>query len=89
MEEVTPPIQACLANAEKLIEAAGVSSKPGSYHIAYHLAALALEEIGKSSMVFMSAINPRPTEEGDRLGPSNGSTIMSTSCFGPSGCHVA
>ena len=69
MEEVTPAIQACLANAEKLIEAAGVSSKPGSYHIAYHLAALALEEIGKSSMVFMSAINPRPIEEGDRLGP--------------------
>jgi AbiV family abortive infection protein len=69
LEEVTPAIQACLANAEKLIEAAQVISNPGSYHIAYHLAALALEEIGKSSMVFMSAINPRPTEEGEQPGP--------------------
>jgi len=69
IQEVTPAIQACLVNAGKLIEAAKVSSKPGSHHIAYHLAALALEEIGKSSMVFMSAISPRPTEEGEQLGP--------------------
>jgi AbiV family abortive infection protein len=69
MEEVTPAIQACLANAEKLLEAAKIISKPGSYHIAYHLSALALEEIGKSSMVFMRAINSRPTEEGEQLGP--------------------
>jgi AbiV family abortive infection protein len=69
LEEITPAIQACLANAERLIEVAKVSSRPGTYHIAYHLAALALEEIGKSSMVFMSAINPRPTEEADQVGP--------------------
>jgi AbiV family abortive infection protein len=68
IQEVTPAIQACLKNAEKLIEAAKATSKPGSYHIAYHLAALALEEIGKSSMVFLSAINPRQTEEGEQVG---------------------
>lgn len=69
MEEVTPVIQACLANARRLIEAARVVSAPGSYHIAYHLATLALEEIGKSSMVLLSAMNPLPTEEGEQLGP--------------------
>ena len=68
-QEVTPAIQACLINAEKLIEAAKATSKPGSYHIAYHLAALALEEIGKSSMVFMSALNPQQLEEGEQVGP--------------------
>jgi AbiV family abortive infection protein len=69
IQEVTPVIEACLINAEKLIEAAKVTSKPGSYHIAYHLAALALEEIGKSSMVFMSALNPRQVEESEQVGP--------------------
>jgi AbiV family abortive infection protein len=69
IEEVAPAIQACLGNAEKLIEAAKVSSRPGSYHIAYHLAALAMEEIGKSSIVFMNAVNPRPIDDRDQLGP--------------------
>ena len=71
VDEVMPAIQACLANAQKLIEAAKVTSTPGSCHIAYHLAALALEEIGKSSMVFMSAITPLPSEERELLGPIN------------------
>jgi hypothetical protein len=31
----------------------------------HRLAALALEEIGMSSMVFMSAISPRPIDEGE------------------------
>jgi AbiV family abortive infection protein len=69
VEEITPALQACLDNAGKLIEAARASAKPGSYHIAYHLAALALEEIGKSSMLFLSAISPGRTEEGKQLGP--------------------
>jgi AbiV family abortive infection protein len=69
MEEVSPPLFRRLANAEKRIKAAKISSKPGSYHIAYHLAALSLEKIGKSSMVLMSAINPRPIEESEQLGP--------------------
>ncbi len=66
MEEVTPAIEACLQNAEKFVIAAKASAVPGTYHIAFHLAVLALEEIGKSSMIFMDALNPRPTTEEDR-----------------------
>jgi AbiV family abortive infection protein len=32
----------------------------GSYHIAFHLATMALEEIGKSSMIFLDAIDRKP-----------------------------
>jgi AbiV family abortive infection protein len=51
-----PAIEACLQNAEKLISAAHASAVPGSYHIAFHLATMALEEIGKSSMIFIDAL---------------------------------
>jgi len=55
---------ACLQNAEELLGAAKAVEKPGSIHIAYHLATLALEEIGKSSMIFMSSLRaPRSLEE--------------------------
>lgn len=86
IEEITPALQACLANAEKLIEAAEASLKPGSYHIAYHLGALALEEIGKSSMVFMSALNPRPTE-GAGCGPDHISRLRATTPWHRGGTH--
>jgi AbiV family abortive infection protein len=59
-EEFKPSIEACLQNAEKLIAAANASAVPGSYHIAFHLATIALEEIGKSSMIFVGAIDHRP-----------------------------
>src|SRR5271154_5963116 len=62
-EEFKPPIEACLQNAEKLIVAAKASAVPGSYHIAFHLATMALEEIGKSSMIFIDAIEDRPACE--------------------------
>ena len=55
-----PAIEACLQNAEKLIAAAKASAVPGSYHIAFHLATMALEEIGKSSMIFIEAIGHKP-----------------------------
>ena len=55
-----PAIEACLQNAEKLIAAANASAVPGSYHIAFHLATMALEEIGKSSMIFIEAIDHKP-----------------------------
>jgi len=48
-------VKACHDAAEKLIEASTAVKKPGSYHIAYHLATLALEEIGKASTVFMDS----------------------------------
>jgi AbiV family abortive infection protein len=65
-KDVEPIIEACLSAAEKFIEAAKAITKPGSYHIAYHLAALALEEVGKASMVFMDAIHPPQKEGGSR-----------------------
>ncbi len=55
-----PAIEACLHNAEKLIVAAKASAGPGSYHIAFHLATMALEEIGKSSMIFLDALDRKP-----------------------------
>jgi hypothetical protein len=56
-EAFMPAIEACL---EKLITAAKASALPGSYHIAFHLATMALEEIGKSSMIFIDAIDHKP-----------------------------
>jgi AbiV family abortive infection protein len=55
-EEFRPAIYACLENAEKLLSAARNSALPGSYHIAFHLATMPLEEIGKSSMIFLDAL---------------------------------
>jgi len=43
---------ACVENAEALLNAATVvAAQPASNNIAYHLAALALEEVGKSSVI--------------------------------------
>src|ERR1035437_7235555 len=58
---------ACVENAEALLNAATVvAAQPGSNNIAYHLAALALEEIGKSSMIFMSSLRAPGDEERKR-----------------------
>ena len=48
-KEFIPAIEACLQNAERMIAAEIASAVPGSYHIAFHLTTMALEEIGKSS----------------------------------------
>jgi AbiV family abortive infection protein len=59
-ERFMPAIEACLQNAEKLIVAAKASATPGSYHIAFHLATMAIEEIGKSTMIFIDALDRKP-----------------------------
>jgi AbiV family abortive infection protein len=64
-EEFTPAIEACLQNAERMIAAAKACAKPGSYHLAFHLATMALEEIGKSSMIFLDALDRKPALPGD------------------------
>jgi len=69
LEEITPAIEACLQNAERLIGTAKTAAIPGSYHIAFHLAVLALEEVGKSSMIFMDALNPRSAAKEDQRTP--------------------
>lgn len=58
---------ACIQNAEELLRAAKQLASPNSAHIAFHLATLALEEIGKSAMVFMSSLDER--EASDRKRP--------------------
>jgi AbiV family abortive infection protein len=52
-------VQACHDATEKLIDAANTVMKPGMYHIAYHLAVQAQEEVGKASMVFMDSRSAR------------------------------
>jgi AbiV family abortive infection protein len=65
--------KACLSNAERLLAAARACRKPGSNYIAYHLAALALEEIGKATMVTVSNFHlpslPKPSTDEDRRRP--------------------
>jgi len=65
--------KACLSNAERLLVAANAYRKPGSNYIAYHLAALALEEIGKATMITVSNFEhpslPKPSADEDRRRP--------------------
>ena len=66
-EEIERIRAACVENAESLLNAATtMAGQQGSNHIAYHLAALALEEIGKSSMIFMSSLRTPGDEERKR-----------------------
>jgi AbiV family abortive infection protein len=61
LEEVEPLLKACLVNAERLLESAkAVQSVSGGGHISYHLAVLALEEIGKSTLIFQESLDPKP-----------------------------
>jgi AbiV family abortive infection protein len=61
LSEVEPILEACLENAENLIASSeAVLGVPGSAHIAYHLAVLSLEEIGKSILIFQETLEPRP-----------------------------
>ena|ERR1022692_118747 len=63
LTEVERITVACTNNAEELLNAAKEVARNGSNHIAYHLAALALEEIGKSAMIFMSSLREPRKEE--------------------------
>jgi AbiV family abortive infection protein len=55
--KIEPILDACLANAERLIESAkAVRSVPGCNHIAFNLVVLALEEIGKSILLFQESL---------------------------------
>lgn len=67
-QKIEPILDACLANAEHLIESAkAIRSVPGCKHIAFSLAVLALEEIGKSILLFQESLEvkhlPRNGEE--------------------------
>jgi AbiV family abortive infection protein len=64
-DAIKPIRQACLLNAERLLSAAKEIRNPDRKHISYHLAALALEEIGKASMITISSLPIPPTTDGD------------------------
>jgi AbiV family abortive infection protein len=66
--EIERIMAACIQNAEELLNAARVVPE-GSNHIALHLTALALEEIGKSSMIFMSSLRGPGQGEDERKRP--------------------
>jgi AbiV family abortive infection protein len=52
-EELQAIRSACLKNADRLVTSAQHLLNIGIYHTAYHLAALALEEIGKSGLMVL------------------------------------
>lgn len=58
VQAINAAIKACIANADQLLASARDIRKPGRNHIAYHLAALALEEIGKATMIVMGSLTP-------------------------------
>lgn len=65
IEEVEPILNACLQNAESLLASAKAVLAPGQCHVSYHLAALAMEEIGKAGLILTEALGPDPGEEGN------------------------
>jgi AbiV family abortive infection protein len=61
LKEIEPVLEACLKNANQLIASSeAVVGVPGSAHIAYHLAVLSLEEIGKAILIFQESLEPKP-----------------------------
>ena len=67
IEEIEPMLTACLLNAERLLNSAKAVMRPGQYHVAYHLAALAMEEIGKAGLIFTEAVAPETGEDRESL----------------------
>jgi AbiV family abortive infection protein len=63
MQDAELECPACVSNAEALIYSAKEVCRPGSYHVAYHPAALALEEIG---MLQVTSLRLDPKQEGKR-----------------------
>lgn len=58
-------LRKCLDNSEALLSAAKEIQGPGRHHIAYHLAGLALEEIGKASMLLVDTVSARILKDED------------------------
>jgi len=67
LEQTEPILNACLLNANRLLSSAKAVMAPGQYHVAYHLAALAMEEIGKAGLILTEAVAPETGEDGESL----------------------
>ncbi|MFL6390280.1 MAG: AbiV family abortive infection protein [Terriglobales bacterium] len=64
IEQINAIVKSCLRNAEELLQAAKAAHVAQANGSAYHLAALALEEIGKSTLVLIARSNKE--EKADR-----------------------
>ena len=63
LEAVKLLFRKCLDNAEALLDSAKDSRTKKRNHIAFHLAVLALEEIGKAAMLLAHRVYPRVVED--------------------------
>src|SRR3977135_3760747 len=66
-ESVTRVVEQCQKNAESLLNAAKIARDTESFSVAYHLAALSLEELGKTVLVFGVASSTSDADELDVL----------------------
>lgn len=60
---LTVAVQACIANADELLRGARTLAAAGLQRLAYHLGVLALEEVGKSSILEMQVVAKRAGRE--------------------------
>jgi AbiV family abortive infection protein len=65
LEAIKLLVQKCLNNAESLLDSAKDCRAKNRNHIAFHLAALALEEVGKASMILAKTVYPNIVEDED------------------------
>lgn len=65
LEAVKLLVRKCLDNAEALLDSAKECRAKNRNHIAFHLAVLALEEIGKASMLLAKKVYPHVVEDED------------------------
>lgn len=65
LETVKLLVRRCLDNAEALLDSAKDCRVKNRNHIAFHLAVLALEEVGKASMVLANTVYPHTVEDED------------------------
>jgi len=65
LENVKLLVQECLDSAEGLLDSAKDCRSKNRKHIAFHLAVIALEEIGKGSMVLAQKAYPRIVDDED------------------------
>jgi AbiV family abortive infection protein len=59
LESLQIAVRRCLDNAETLLDSAKALQHKNRNHIAYHLAALALEEVGKASLFLVKSVRTR------------------------------
>jgi AbiV family abortive infection protein len=65
LETVKLLVRKCLDNAEACLDSAKDCRAKNRNHIAFHLAVLALEEVGKASMVLAKTVYPHIVEDED------------------------